>query len=108
MHHSISTNEPRNELNEKGHLLSNIINVKHKATKEPLPPLFVDLEPRDHNEDIYKLQFLQHCKIKSRTLKAQKSDCTMHTVPNLWPHKKLLLKALQLCQMQGATQYLKL
>jgi hypothetical protein len=43
LHHSISTNEIKNELNGKGHLVRNII-VKHKATKEPLPLFFVDLD----------------------------------------------------------------
>jgi hypothetical protein len=36
LRHSISTNEIKNELNEKGHLVRNIINVKNRATKEPL------------------------------------------------------------------------
>jgi hypothetical protein len=46
LHHSVSINEIKNELNEKGHPVRNIINVKHRATKEPLPPFFVDLEPQ--------------------------------------------------------------
>jgi hypothetical protein len=46
LHHSISTNELKNELNEKGHLVRSIINVKHRATKEQLPLFFVDLEPQ--------------------------------------------------------------
>jgi hypothetical protein len=54
----------KNKLNEKGHLVRNIINVRHRATKEPLPLLFVDLEPRNNNKEIYQLQFLQHCKIR--------------------------------------------
>jgi hypothetical protein len=69
VHHSSSTNEIKNELNEKGHLVRNIINVKHRATKEPLPLFFVDLEAQNNYKGIYQLQFLQHCKIKVQPLR---------------------------------------
>jgi len=41
----------------------NILHVKHRVTKERLPLFFVDLEPQNNNEGIFKLHFLQHCKI---------------------------------------------
>jgi hypothetical protein len=71
LHHSISTNKIKNELNEKGHLVRNIINVKHRANKEPLLLFFVDLEPQNNNKEIYQLQFLQQ-KYYSQTTKARK------------------------------------
>jgi hypothetical protein len=52
MHHSISINEIKNELNAKGHQVRNIINVKHRATREPLPLFFVDFEPQNNNREI--------------------------------------------------------
>jgi hypothetical protein len=45
LHNSISNNKIENELNEKEYLVRNTINVKHRATNEPLPLFFVDLEP---------------------------------------------------------------
>jgi hypothetical protein len=33
------------ELDKKGHEVRNMINVKHRISKEPLPLFFVDLEP---------------------------------------------------------------
>jgi hypothetical protein len=38
----MAINAIKNELNEKGHILRNII-VKHRATKEPLSLFFADL-----------------------------------------------------------------
>jgi hypothetical protein len=60
LHHPVSINEIKNELNGKGHLVRNIINVKHRATKEPLLLFFVDLEQQNNNKEIYQLQFLQN------------------------------------------------
>jgi hypothetical protein len=57
-------NEIKTELNEKGHIVRNIINVKLRVTKEPLPLFFVDLEPGNNKKEIYQPQFLQNFKIR--------------------------------------------
>lgn len=41
-----------------------VTNVLHKISKSPLPLFFVDLEPSDHSNDIFKLFSLLHTKIK--------------------------------------------
>jgi hypothetical protein len=95
-----------------------MINVKHSATKEPLSLFFVDLEPRNINKKIYQLHFLQRCKSKVETpghkwviaqctrcqaMATQKGDCTMYTVPKLWPHKRLIAQCTR-CQSYGHTR----
>jgi len=64
LHHSIPPSDISEELNRKGHKVRNIINFKHRFSKERLPLFFVDLEPQNNNKDIFKLDFLQHCKIR--------------------------------------------
>jgi hypothetical protein len=39
------------------HAARNILNVKHRVTKEPLSLFFVDLEPKENNKDIYDMEF---------------------------------------------------
>ena len=64
LHHSILISDTSEELNRKGHKVRNIINVKQSVSKEPLSFFFVDLEPQSKNKDIFKLDFVQHCKIR--------------------------------------------
>jgi hypothetical protein len=64
VHSSVPPQEIMDEINAKGHLVRNIINVRHRVTKEPLPLFFVDLEPRENNKEIYDLQYLHNTKIR--------------------------------------------
>jgi hypothetical protein len=49
-----------NELQILGHNVRNIINVKHRQTKEPLNIFFIDLEPAKNNKDIYEVKAIQN------------------------------------------------
>lgn len=64
LHHSIPLSDITEELEKKGHKVRNIINVRHRMSKEPLPMFFVDLEPQNNNKEIFNLQLLQNCKIR--------------------------------------------
>jgi hypothetical protein len=64
MHHTINTQEIAAELTQLGHRVRNIINVKHRTTKEPLNTFFVDLEPAANNKEIYNIETLQNIRIK--------------------------------------------
>jgi hypothetical protein len=63
LHHSIPLNEIQAELESHGHKVRNVLNIRHRITKEPLPLYFVDLEPQDNNKSIYDLQLLCNMKI---------------------------------------------
>ena len=63
LHHSIPPNEIQPELETLGHKVRNVLNIRHRVTKEPLPLYFVDLEPQDNNTSIYDLQLLCNMKI---------------------------------------------
>jgi hypothetical protein len=64
IHPSVAPQEIAEELNNKAHKVRNIINVKHRVSKEPLPLFFVALEPNENNKEIYNLQFLYNTKIR--------------------------------------------
>jgi hypothetical protein len=60
LHHTVDTQDIANELAELGHKVRNILNAKHRQTKEPLNLFFVDLEPAANNKDIFHIKSLQN------------------------------------------------
>ena len=67
LHHSIHPDIIKSELEGLGHTARNVLNIRHRLTKDPLPLYFVDLEPRDNNKSIYDLQFLCNMTITVET-----------------------------------------
>jgi hypothetical protein len=61
--YSIDPEDIKTEIAKLGHKVSNIWNVKHYLTKQPLSMFFIDLLPAPNNKDIYNVEFLQQCKI---------------------------------------------
>jgi len=78
LHHSIPTEDIKEELQTYGHTARNIINIRHRVSKEPLPMFFVDLEPAANNKEIYKLEYLQNTKIRVEAPRIKNSiiQCT--------------------------------
>ncbi|PNF31804.1 hypothetical protein B7P43_G11362 [Cryptotermes secundus] len=60
LHHTVELKDITEELAELGHKVRNIINAKHRQTKEPLNLFFVDLEPANNNKEVYKIRSLQN------------------------------------------------
>jgi len=84
LHHSVPLDDIKEELQKEGHTVRNIMNIKHKLTKDPLSLFFVDLEPQANNKEIFNLQFLGNAKI---TIEA--------------PHKSRNIVQCQRCQAYG-------
>ena len=49
LHHSIHPDIIKDELQDLGHTARNVLNIRQRLSKAPLPLYFVDLEPRDNN-----------------------------------------------------------
>jgi hypothetical protein len=64
MHYSISPEEIQTEIENLGHKVTNIWNMKQNRTKLPLSMFFVELKPALNNKDIFLVEYLQQCKIK--------------------------------------------
>jgi len=69
LHHSIPPNEIQAEFESLGHKVRNVLNIRHRVTKEPLPLYFVDSEPQDNNKNIYDLQLLCNMEIVVEALR---------------------------------------
>lgn len=63
LHASENTKEISKELLEIGHEVRQIVNIRHRATKEPLPVFYVDLEPKPNNKAIFDVKYLNNMKI---------------------------------------------
>lgn len=87
LHHSFAENDIKEALKQKGFIVRNILNVKHKITKQPLPLHFIDLEPTDNVKDIFNLKYLLYSKIKVEA-----------------PHPKKVIPQCIRCQSWGHTR----
>lgn len=63
LHASENTTEISKELHKIGHEVRQIVNIRHRATKEPLPVFYVDLEPKPNNKAIFDVKYLNNMKI---------------------------------------------
>jgi hypothetical protein len=82
LHYLTPTAQITAELEEQGHKVRNILNVKHRATKEPLSLFFIDLEPNGNKKDIYDITFLCKMRITVEAPRQKKKkhivQCTRH------------------------------
>lgn len=62
--HLLKQRALKNELEELGHRVRNIHNIRHRVTKNPTCLFYVDLEPQRNNADIYKITKLMHAQVK--------------------------------------------
>jgi hypothetical protein len=74
-------------LQEEGHDVTNIWNLKQRSTNKPLPLHFVDIKPHTTNKDIYKITTL------------------LNTIVNVeTPHTKRTIPQCMQCQKYGHTK----
>lgn len=78
LHHSIDVDDLKAELAEKDHTVVNVLNVRHKRTKEPLPMFYLNLAPKSNNKEIYNIRTLMNCVVKFEPPYAKKEirQCT--------------------------------
>jgi len=60
LHHSTEIEDIRQELLQQGHVVRNIVNIRHRITKEPLNLFFLDLEPAPNNKEVHNLTAIQN------------------------------------------------
>ena len=86
LRHSIDQDVIKDEFQVLGHTARNVLNIRHRLTKVPLPVYFVDLEPYDNNKSIFDLHFLCNMKIaveaprkKNSIVKFTRCQSYLHT-----------------------------
>lgn len=87
LHSTEDTSQIKQDLQEQGHEVRQIVNVLHRSTKEALPIFFVDLEPNKNNKEIFKVSYLGQMKV---TFEA--------------PYKKKEIMQCKRCQRFGHTK----
>jgi hypothetical protein len=103
LHYSTPTAQITTELEEQGHKVRNILNVKHRATKEPLPLFFIDLEPKENNKTIYDIEFLCNMKITVEAPR-QKKHIVQCTRCQSYGHTKTYCTKPYACVKCGGNQ----
>jgi hypothetical protein len=78
MHYSMNPDDIKAEIENLGHKVANIWNIKQYQAKLPLSMFFVDLKPAPTNKDIFDVEFLKQCKIKFEPPRHKReiSQCT--------------------------------
>lgn len=64
MHFSTPTDYIKAAIEQYGHQVRNISNLRHNVTKEPLSIFFIDLEPHIDNKTIYEINYLLNARIR--------------------------------------------
>ena len=64
MHYSTDKRDIKNELENLGHTVVNIFNIKQNRTNILLSLFFVDLKPSGNNKDICQIETLNYTKVK--------------------------------------------
>lgn len=64
MHYSTETDSIKEEIENHGHTVLNIINMRQRTTKNPLSMFSIDLKPDENNQSIYMIEYLLNTKIK--------------------------------------------
>lgn len=91
LHHSIDTNDIKEELNTRGHTVRNIMNIKHRQTKESLNMFFVDLEPAKNNKEIYQIKVIQNRIFEIEPPRKE------NMMPTVWTYEGILQPAVLMC-----------
>lgn len=56
LHFTTPISEIKNSIEENGHKVRNISNIRNRKSKQPMSMFFVDLEPNSNNKEIYNLK----------------------------------------------------
>ena len=76
LHYSSNLDDIKQELSSLGHVVRNIINVKHRLSKEPLNIFYIDIEPATNNKDIYAIKATQN-----KIIQFEPPNSTKHHIP---------------------------
>ena len=64
IHHSADIDELKIELSKLDHEVTNVSNIRHRVTKDPLSLFFIDLKQKPNNKEIYNISRLMNVIVK--------------------------------------------
>jgi arsenate reductase-like glutaredoxin family protein len=102
LQHSVNTKEIENQLTQMGHKVRNVINGRHRVTKQPLNLFFVDLEPAGNNKEIYTINWLQNKAVAIEPPRRSKGILQCHRCQQ-YGHTKSYCNQPFVCVMCGGS-----
>lgn len=87
IHSSTNIESLKAEIEEMGHIVLRINNIRKKNSSSPLPMFFVDLKTKENYKDIYNIQYLMNTRVLFES-----------------PHKKRDIPQCTKCQRYGHTK----
>lgn len=99
IHYTVPTEEIINELKKHGHTVRNILNIRHRVTKQPLMMFYVDLEPKENNKQIYDIQYLNNMKIVIEPPHKKRNHNSVYQMSTIWTFEDILYQTLPMRQM---------
>ena len=90
IHHSVDLDDLKFELQKLGHEVTNISNIRHRVTKNPLSLFFIDIKQKENNKEIYNVNRLMNSIVKLEPPLAKKEIVQCKKVPNARPHAEIL------------------
>lgn len=70
--------EIEKEIEELGFLVRQVVNIRHSQSKKSQPMFFVDLEPSEHNKEIFGINSLLHTQVKIEESHIRKNMVQCH------------------------------
>ena len=64
IHHSVDLDKLKFEMLKHGHEVTNISNIRHRITKNPLSLFFIDIKQKQSNKEIYNINRLMNSIVK--------------------------------------------
>lgn len=64
LHYTTPINDIKSAIENEGHKVRNIMNLKSRISKQPMSIFFVDLEPKSNNTDIYNIKHILNAGVK--------------------------------------------
>jgi len=64
IHTTANLNDNKKEIEELGHTVTNIWNIKKQGTKITLYMFYIELKQKSNNKDIYEVDSLLDCRVK--------------------------------------------
>ena len=77
IYHSANLDELKLELLNHSHEVTNISNIRHRITKNPLSLFFIDLKQKPNNKEAYNINRLMNSVVKSEPSFTKKRDSSM-------------------------------
>ena len=103
VHHSRDIEDIKQELNELGHNVRNIIIAQHGTNKKPLNLFFVDLEPAKNNKEIHNIKALQNKIIQTEPPRVNKNNIIQYMNCQQYGHSKSYCNKPFICVKCGGS-----